>query len=315
LGGAYLFIGPVTPSIQLQRAGPLGLPMSRLERLAMKKLLMVVGLLSVMSTPALAEVKLYLMMGASWTFGTAPVTHTTPVSSPRIWTYRLSGAYTNNVAEPVFGGPSQYPVLHASSGAGPARYFARLLHDKFPHDDIVIVPCPVAGAEKYVRAEDTLTFYGACMARWKAALRSPHSPEGPRKVAGVFMIDGLANAFSEMSALSWGDRFTQLIEDLRVDTGNPDLKAVFGRLVPPAQCAAKWYRAPFFKTVFEVQDALEYPGVKRVVIANTPLQSDCMHPTGWGNVRVGEVMAEAMWALETKQWQTVSHSVRPHPYP
>jgi hypothetical protein len=119
--------------------------------------------------------------------------------------------------------PAVDPVqLEVKSGVGMGRSFARVLAAENPSVSIGLVPAAVGATylSEWVKGDD---HYENAVRRAKAAMKSG-------RLRGILWHQGEGDSQTQVNALTYGTRWTQFINDLRADLGDPNLPVVIGEL-------------------------------------------------------------------------------------
>jgi hypothetical protein len=117
-------------------------------------------------------------------------------------------------------------------------------------------------------------------------------------LAGCFWMQGEWDALYASYAAAYQSNLTAFIADLRADCGNPALPFVIGRLnVHIDECP--YISFPYLDDVRAAQEAVA-ASVPRAALVNTddlPLNSDFLHFTAAGQLKLGGRFAEAYLAM------------------
>ena len=110
-------------------------------------------------------------------------------------------------------------------GVGPSLALADAFVSAHPPTSVGLIPC-ARGATKISEwlktqtGDPRSTLYGSCMNRMKTV-----SPANGTVRAVIFWQGG-SDAKTQEDALSWKDRFTAFVAELRADLENPDLPII-----------------------------------------------------------------------------------------
>jgi len=159
------------------------------------------------------NLQLFLLIGQSNMSGRGLVEAQDSVLIPRVFAL-------NKDLEWV---PAVDPVqLEVKSGVGMGRSFARVLAAENPLVSIGLVPAAVGATylSEWVKGDD---HYENAVRRAKAAIKNG-------RLRGILWHQGEGDSQTQVNALTYGTRWTQFINDLRADLGDPDLPVVIGEL-------------------------------------------------------------------------------------
>ena len=157
-----------------------------------------------------------------------------------------------------------------------------------PTTSVRLIPC-ARGATKISEwlktqtGDPRSTLYGSCMNRMKTV-----SPANGTVRAVIFWQGG-SDAKTQEDALSWKDRFTAFVAELRADLGNPDLPIIMVMLGDADAKVAKKY--PYWQVVRAQQHAVNIPGVTKIEANGYERKADGIHFTTKNQLAFGAVLA------------------------
>ncbi|MGH6824220.1 sialate O-acetylesterase [Methyloceanibacter sp.] len=215
-----------------------------------------------------------------------------PANPTEIWNF--TNAYQWEPAkEPIDSPEGQVDAISIGrrGGVGPSLALADAFVSAHPSTSVGLIPC-ARGATTIsewlkVQTDDPRsTLYGSCMNRMKTV-----SPANGTVRAVIFWQGG-SDAKSQEDALSWKDRFTALVADLRADLGNPDLPIIMVMLGDPDIKVAKKY--PYWQAVRAQQQAVNIPGVTKIEANGYERKADGIHFTTNGQLGLGAALARLL---------------------
>lgn len=107
-----------------------------------------------------------------------------------------------------------------NAGVGPGLAFAETLAAVQPKTRIALIPCAVGGSN-ITQWRKGRRNYNETIRRAKLALEQ--GPKGKTRIAGALWLQGESDSTTAEKIQAYRDRLAQLIDDLRADTGVPDL--------------------------------------------------------------------------------------------
>lgn len=215
-----------------------------------------------------------------------------PANPAKIWNF--TNAYKWEPAkEPIDSPEGQVDVVSIGrrGGVGPSLALADAFVSAHPSTSVGLIPC-ARGATKIsewlkTQTDDQRsTLYGSCMNRMKTV-----SPANGTIRAVIFWQGG-SDAKNEEDALSWKDRFTAFVAELRADLGNPDLPVIMVMLGDPDEKIAKKY--PYWQVVRAQQHAVNIPGVAKIEANGYERRPDGIHFTTKGQLAFGAALASLL---------------------
>jgi hypothetical protein len=249
-------------------------------------------LLALLAQTCSAQSDLYLiaLMGQSNMAGRGEVSELPPdfpKNPTKIWTF--TNAYKWEPArEPVDSPEGQVDTISQdrSGGVGPSLALADAFVSRYPSTSVGLIPC-ARGATRIGmwlktdtdRPRDTL--FGSCVNRIKTV-----SPANGTLRAVLFWQGG-SDAIREETAVTWKERFTTFVADLRRDLGNPDLPVIMimlGKKMIPHKFA-------YWEIVREQQRAVNIPGVIKIEADGFERREDGIHFTTKSQLEFGAVLA------------------------
>jgi hypothetical protein len=164
--------------------------------------------------PAREKFQLYLLIGQSNMAGRGAVEAEDQKPHPRVLTFTKDKTWA----------PAVDP-LHsdkATAGVGLGSSFARAMAEANPNVTIGLIPCAVGGTP-LVRWQKEGDLWQQAVERAKLAMRDG-------TLRGVLWHQGEADSAQLMTAETYAARLSQMVRDLRVELGTPDVPFVAGRL-------------------------------------------------------------------------------------
>ncbi|MFP6905184.1 MAG: sialate O-acetylesterase [Verrucomicrobiota bacterium] len=107
-----------------------------------------------------------------------------------------------------------------NAGVGPGLAFAETLAAVQPKTRIALIPCAVGGSN-ITQWRKGRRNYNETIRRAKLALEQ--GPKGKTRIAGALWLQGESDSTTVEKIQAYRERLAQLIDDLRADTGVPDL--------------------------------------------------------------------------------------------
>ena len=212
-----------------------------------------------------------------------------PANPTKLWNF--TNAYKWEPAkEPIDSPEGQVDVVSIGrrGGVGPSLALADAFVSAHPATSVGLIPC-ARGATKISEwlktqtGDPRSTLYGSCMNRMKTV-----SPANGTVRAVIFWQGG-SDAKTQEDALSWKDRFTTFVAELRVDLGNPNLPIIMVMLGDADAKVAKKY--PYWQVVRAQQHAVNIPGVTKIEANGYERKADGIHFTTKSQLAFGAVLA------------------------
>lgn len=114
-----------------------------------------------------------------------------------------------------------------NAGVGPGLSFAQTLAKADPKTRIALIPCAVGGSSIFQWRKGRKN-YDDAMRRAKLALAQ--GPKGKTRIAGVLWHQGESDSTSEGKVEAYAESLGKMIDDLRQDTGVPELPFIAGTI-------------------------------------------------------------------------------------
>jgi hypothetical protein len=107
-----------------------------------------------------------------------------------------------------------------NAGVGPGLAFAQTLAKVYPKTRIALIPCAKGGSNIHQWRKGQV-LYDETIRRAKLALTN--APKGKARIAGALWLQGESDSTNSDKIQAYSERLGQLIDNLRTDTGIPDL--------------------------------------------------------------------------------------------
>jgi hypothetical protein len=107
-----------------------------------------------------------------------------------------------------------------NAGVGPGLAFAQTLAKVYPKTRIALIPCAKGGSNIHQWRKGQV-LYDETIRRAKLALTN--APKGKARIAGALWLQGESDSTNSDKIQAYSERLRQLIDNLRTDTGIPDL--------------------------------------------------------------------------------------------
>ena len=107
-----------------------------------------------------------------------------------------------------------------NAGVGPGLAFAETLAKAYPKNRIALIPCAKGGSNIHQWRKGQM-LYDDTIRRAKLALIN--APKGKARIAGALWLQGESDSTTPDKIQAYSERLGQLIDNLRTDTGVPDL--------------------------------------------------------------------------------------------
>lgn len=164
--------------------------------------------------PSKEKLHLYLLIGQSNMAGRGVLTPENRVSHERVIKFSKENTWLE-ATEPLH---FDKPI----AGAGLGASFALAMAAENPGITVGLIPCAVGGTplSRWVKGAD---LYNQALERAKLAMKDG-------TIKGILWHQGEADGGSETTALSYAERLSGMVKDLRADLGAGDLPFVAGKL-------------------------------------------------------------------------------------
>jgi len=165
--------------------------------------------------PVKAKLHIYLLMGQSNMAGRGVVGPEDKATHLRVLMFTLRNEWE----------PAVEPITHDKPtvlGVGPGLAFGKAMAENEPGVTIGLVSCAFGGTPLR-RWEHGGDLYSNAVQRARLAMR-----DGTLK--GILWHQGESDSGMSTNANSYGDRLAQMIRDIRVDLGSPNLPFVAGQI-------------------------------------------------------------------------------------
>lgn len=243
----------------------------------------------------LGKLSLFILVGQSNMSGRGELPETPQEINPRVFVFGNDYKW-HHAAEPIDSPIDQVDAvsIDADAGYSLATSFANALLEKDPQLIIGFIPCAAGGSsiQKWQRNLSEQSLYGSCLKRAKAA-----STVG--KITGLLFCQGPADArdpkkypSKQGSPFKWKKKFTQFVEDIRIDLGIHDLPIVFSQMGSSTHPEGWLY----WDDVKKQQAEVSLPNTIMTTEEGLPL-SEAVHLTKQGYDTLGRRYAEAFWNL------------------
>ena len=107
-----------------------------------------------------------------------------------------------------------------NAGVGPGLAFAETLAKAYPKTRIALIPCAKGGSNIHQWRKGQM-LYDETIRRAKLALTN--APKEKARIAGALWLQGESDSTNPNKIQAYSERLGQLIDNLRTDTGIPDL--------------------------------------------------------------------------------------------
>ena len=107
-----------------------------------------------------------------------------------------------------------------NAGVGPGLAFAETLTKSYPKTRVALIPCAKGGSNIHQWRKGQV-LYDETIRRAKLALTN--APKGKARIAGALWLQGESDSTTPDKIQAYSERLGQLIDNLRTDTGIPDL--------------------------------------------------------------------------------------------
>eukprot|EP01062_Namystynia_karyoxenos_P027447 TRINITY_DN2105_c0_g1_i1.p1 TRINITY_DN2105_c0_g1~~TRINITY_DN2105_c0_g1_i1.p1 ORF type:complete len:679 (+),score=158.76 TRINITY_DN2105_c0_g1_i1:109-2037(+) len=250
-----------------------------------------------------------LMIGASNMVGRAidcPAVIRKPLSGPA-WHCDSAGRMAKGCGEPM------HPMDGKGTGIGMGRSFARRLLRNLPRHGVFLCPSAVGHGDMTMNAwHRDGVLYSIAVARARTCAQAVRG-----RVAGVIWHSGEHDACTKEDAVMYGERLTELIDNLRTDLDNPELPVVVGEIGESYLCAESALPEAY-KYAREVNQALRKIGKlpwTECVPAPATCIADKLHFDTAAMEELGGRYAEQwekMWANLIRNEQRMGPDGKPH---
>lgn len=241
---------------------------------------------------AKGKLTLFILAGQSNMSGRGELSELPPThnSHPRAFVFANDYQW-KPASEPIDNAFSQRDKVSMDKNAGvsPAMEFAITLLNQNPDLFIGFVPCAKGGTVigQWQRNLSTNSLYGSCLQRAKEAMK-----EG--ELAAILFSQGESDARDPLkhpnpapSAENWGEMFTNMINDFRMDIGIANLPIIYAQIGS--------HKAPKLFTKWDIvrqqQQSLSLPNVDMIKTDDFSLK-DYVHYTTKSYMKMGQRYAE-----------------------
>ena len=107
-----------------------------------------------------------------------------------------------------------------NAGVGPGLAFAETLTKSYPKTRVALIPCAKGGSNIHQWRKGQV-LYDETIRRAKLALTN--APKGKARIAGALWLQGESDSTTPEKIQAYSERLGELIDNLRTDTGIPDL--------------------------------------------------------------------------------------------
>jgi hypothetical protein len=229
--------------------------------------------------PPKADFDLYLLMGQSNMVGRDTSLNASQVDDPKILALNPAGQWV----------VAHEPMHAGGSGMGPGISFAKTMRLSNPNVMIGLIPCAVGGTplSRWVKGGD---LYERAVDRAQIAKKDG-------VLCGVLWHQGESDTTDATNANTYGARLKQMLADLRVDLGIPDLPIVIGELGEYLTSAGY----PYISTVRAAIAAVpgEVPNTAIAPSNGLVDKGDHLHFSAASQIEFGKRYAAAMLKLQS----------------